>query len=608
MEILRANLDEAQLEAAVVVDKNRLVLAGPGSGKTHVLAHRAGFLLRAYPRKRFRVLCLTFTVEAAKEMRRRVKDVVPRGISSRIVVMNFHQFSLELLRHYSHLVGLDREFEVLGEADRAELMDEVITSLPFGRININSVIDFVSARKGRREYRGDLLRDLGAESAQKVFSEYERRKSDRNGLDFDDLILKAVELLEQVNWVRELVRCTFPQIQVDELQDTSLLQLTLLQSIYESKRSCIFAVADDDQMVYEWRDARPETLQEYESFFDTDVVILRYNYRCPENIVAIANRLIANNPGRREKIVISRREDVIGRVALSYWDSQEDQASFIGTEILNSVATKARGYRDHAILVRVRQSLRAIQEVLEDLRIPFVEVGGKDVEHSPFVRIFLGILRYVAGRSYGYESVRRTCRKANQTLGSDVFDAKKVTATARQLAQEFDRDFIHALARKLNIQEILGEYGFEAEGLRVTRFLAMADLAKSESNWQDYASMLRTLLFEFNSLETRVTMQYDAVRLMTVHGAKGLQFPVVFVPDLSDSTFPNLRSRSRVVNLPEERRLLYVALTRAQEEAHLSWADRGPYGYPAGASPFVDEVIHADIGCIERLGKVSQSY
>jgi superfamily I DNA/RNA helicase len=133
------------------------------------------------------------------------------------------------------------------------------------------------------------------------------------------------------------------------------------------------------------------------------------------------------------------------------------------------------------------------------------------------------------------------------------------------------------------------------------RFLDIVDLAKSESNWQDYPGMLRTLTFEFNSLQVRVNMQYDAVRLMTVHAAKGLQFPVVFIPDLSDGTFPNLRSRTRRPNMPEERRVLFVAITRAQEEAHLSWADIGPYGYPADASLFIDEALQVENGCIEWL-------
>ena len=602
MEILKTNLDEAQREAAAVLDSNELVLAGPGSGKTHMLTHRVGFLLRTHPKECFRVLCLTFTVEAAKEMRRRVRELIPRTVSHRVVVMNFHQFSLELLRHYGHLIELNREFEVLGEADRAELVEDVLATLPSGRrINIYSVIDFISKRKGRREYRGDLLRDLGAASLQQIFSEYERLKSERNVLDFDDLILKAVELLEQVDWVRDLVRRTFAHIQVDELQDTSLLQLTLVQLLYDPERSHVFAVADDDQMVYEWRDARPETLLEYETTFEADVVILRYNYRCPKNIVAVANCVIANNPGRREKIVTSKREDVPGRVTLSHWNSQEDQASFIATQILSYQGADDALYRNCAALVRYRQSLLAIQSALEEYGIPFVEIGSKDIEDSPFVRILMGCLRLVAGQPYGQEATRRACGKANQLLESDVFQVKQVLISAKGMVQQYDRNLIHALAKELNVIEVLESYGHDADALRMRRFLDIVDLAKSESNWQDYPAMLRTLTFEFNSLQVRVNMQYDAVRLMTVHAAKGLQFPMVFIPDLSDGTFPNLRSRARRPNMPEERRVLFVAITRAQEEAHLSWADIGPYGYPADASPFIDEALQVDNGCIEWL-------
>lgn len=604
METLRANLDDAQLEAAAILDRNVMVLAGPGSGKTHLLVHRVGFLLRSSPDDQSRVLCLTFTVEAAKEMRRRLKDLAPPGRLSRVAVMNFHQFSLDLLRHYGHLTGLDREFGVLGEADRAELVEEVIASLPFGRVNVGSVIAFISKRKARREYRGDLLRDLDAKSLQATFTEYERRRTRRNALDFDDLILKAVELLEQVDGVRRLVRLTFPHIEIDELHDTSLLQLTLLQLMYEPDRSRVFAVADDDQMVYEWRDARPETLGEYEDFFNADVIILRHNYRCPRKIVEAANALIANNTERREKLVVAIREDTDGRITLSPWRSQEDQASFVARSLLSSNATDGRPCRDHAVLVRVRASLAPIRTALEEVGIPFVEVGGRDVEYSPFVRILLGALRYVAGEPHGAEAIRRACNKANEMLESEVFEPKEVRAIARQEAEEFDQGFIAALARELNMLEILEDYGETAEALRIERFLMMVDLARSESIWQDHACMLRTLLVEFGSLLDRVNMQHDAVRLMTVHGAKGLQFPVVFIPDLCDGAFPNLRFRSRKPNVAEERRLLFVALTRAQEEVHLSWSDEGPWGYPVSPSPFVDEIVGANPNHVEWLNQV----
>ena len=215
----------------------------------------------------------------------------------------------------------------------------------------------------------------------------------------------------------------------------------------------------------------------------------------------------------------------------------------------------------------------------------------------------MGCLRLVAGQPYGQEATRRACERANQLLESDVFQTKKVITSAKAMAQQYDRNLILTLAQQLEVIELLENYGHDADALRVRRLLDIVGLAKSESDWQNYPSMLRTLTFEFNSLQVRVNIQYDAVRLMTVHAAKGLQFPVVFVPDLSDGTFPNLRSRTRRPNLAEERRVLFVAITRAQEEAHLSWADIGPYGYPANASPLIDEALQTEDGCIEWLNE-----
>ena len=275
----------------------------------------------------------------------------------------------------------------LGEADRAELVEDTVAGLPYGTVNTYSVVDFISKRKGRREYRGDLLQKLDAESLRLIFAEYERKKEERNELDFDDLILNAVELLEQSEWVRQLTRVTYPHIEVDELQDTSLLQLTMIQLLYEHGQSQVFAVADDDQMVYEWRDARPETLNEFEEHFAPETVILRYNYRCPKNIVNVANRLIARNPDRHAKLVLPVREDQDGRITLSHRVDRAEQALFVADEILSAVADRKRTPQDHVVLVRYRRSFRLIEDALDSVNLPFVEIGGKDVEYSPFVRL-----------------------------------------------------------------------------------------------------------------------------------------------------------------------------------------------------------------------------
>ena len=405
-------------------------------------------------------------------------------------------------------------------------------------------------------------------------------------------------MLEQSEWVRQLVRLTFPHIEVDELQDTSLLQLTMLQLLYEPGKSQVFAVADDDQMVYEWRDARPETLNEFEEFFAPDTVILQYNYRCPKNIVTVANRLIERNPDRHTKIVVPVRQDHDGRITLSHFVNLEEQADFVASEILSAVAGKKHRPQDHVVLARGRRSFRFIQDALDAVNLPFVEVGGKDVEYSTFVRLLVGGLRLAAGNSYGADLIRRACAKGNEALGSEIFDVAAVRGLARDLATEFRTDFPRLLSDALNLPVVLRDYGEDTEAFRVERYLAMVELARGESNWRDYAGMLRTILVEFDSLLGRVNMQQDAIRLMTVHGAKGLQFPVVFVPDLCNSAFPNLYFKQ---NIAEERRLLFVAITRTQEVLHVSWTEVGPSGHPTAASPFVDELVEDSGDIIETI-------
>lgn len=589
MEILRASLDDYQVAGAAELDRNALVLAGPGSGKTRLLVHRVGYLLRLRPRAEDRVLCLTFTVEAAKEMRRRLAELVPRDDLRRVTTLNFHQFCLELLRSYGHLIGLDRSFGVLGEVEQYELVEEVVAARSFGRVHTRSVITAISRRKGRRDSRGDPRRGLDARSLGMLFDEYEARKTARNELDFDDLILKAVELLEQEGALRCLLQATFPNVEIDELQDTSLLQLRLLQLLYRPGASRFFAVADDDQMVYEWRDARPETLNEYESCFHARTHVLGYNYRCPQRIVDAAGILIANNAGRRAKAVESRRAGCVGRIVLAGWRSQEEQALDITQAILVAVNEGGRRLRDHAVLARVNQSLVAVQTALREARVESVDVAGRDVARSPAVRVVMGALRHVAGQPGGKEAILRACDQAGMRLGLPL-DPRATLAQVETIAREFDPGFVDRLVGVLGMLDALRALGLEQEARNLERLLALAELARSESSWADYGSMLRTLTVEFNSLLGRVNLQVDAVRLMTVHGAKGLQFPVVFVPDLSDGVFPNLRS-ARGVNLEEERRLLFVAMTRAEEEVRLSWSEEGLWGRTVGASHFIDELL-----------------
>jgi DNA helicase-2/ATP-dependent DNA helicase PcrA len=367
----------------------------------------------------------------------------------------------------------------------------------------------------------------------------------------------------------------------------------------------VFAVADDDQLVYEWRDARLETLREFEDLFRPDILVLRRNYRCPRRIVAVASAVIERNPDRRPKALVPVREDSDGLVTLSEWSTREEQATFVAERIATGIRERGFSLTDHAVLVRMRQSLFPIQEALTDLGLQWLELGGREVQSDPLVRLLMAALAHAADPGVATRgAIERTCKRVNATVESEIVSPDRVHDGVVRLSGTFRRGFLAEVAEDLAIESTLDAYGYTIEQRHVQRFLAMIELANQEAEWADYRAMERTIRVEFSALLQRVDSRHDAVRLTTIHGAKGAQFPVVFIPDLCDAAFPNMRarSRSRLANMAEERRLLFVAITRGQDEVHLSWAGESPWGQPGvNASPFVDDIMEGACDFVTML-------
>ena len=284
METLRTHLHKEQRAIARNLEGNVLVVAGPGSGKTRLLVHRVAYELRRTPTQRYKVLVLTFTNEAARELQSRLVREIPRRASGRVWCGNFHRLGQYLLRHYGHLIGIPRNFEVIDEVQSAEFLERVLGELGIPRVDPQELVFTVS--RFRNQVNVPTNSDLGrlSDSFQRIVERYTQLKAELSVLDFDDLIVQSSLLLSSQAHLQHLVHDVYKSIYVDELQDTSLLQLEFLKLLH-SQESTIFAVADEDQMVYEWRDARLATIREYEQHFDTRVEYLVQNYRSPQNIV-----------------------------------------------------------------------------------------------------------------------------------------------------------------------------------------------------------------------------------------------------------------------------------------------------------------------------------
>ena len=287
METLKTHLNEEQRAIARNLEGNVLVVAGPGSGKTRLLVHRVAYELRKTPTQRYKVLVLTFTNEAARELQSRLVHEVPRRASGRVWCGNFHRLGQYLLRHYGHLIGISRNFEVIDEVQSAEFLERVLGELGIPGVNLQDLVFTVS--RFRNQVNVPTNSDLGrlSGSFQRVVERYTQIKAELGVLDFDDLIIQSSTLLSSQPHLKNLVHDVYRSVYVDELQDTSLLQLEFLKLLH-SQKTTIFAVADEDQMVYEWRDARLATISEYEQHFNTRVEYLVRNYRSPQDIVDVS--------------------------------------------------------------------------------------------------------------------------------------------------------------------------------------------------------------------------------------------------------------------------------------------------------------------------------
>jgi superfamily I DNA/RNA helicase len=329
MRILERDLDDEQLAiAAKSADESLLVIAGPGSGKTHLLTHVAAYQVRRSHPATWRVLCLTFTVEAARQMRTRLASPtleIPQR--RRIEVANFHQLGMALLGHHGHHVGWPRDAQVLDTLEAQELAKEVADEIGLRALSGKAAHEAISRLRNNRTPDAS---SGPAESLVALREAYERRLDDLRLRDFDDLILHAIRLLDDRPDVAEIVRATYRYLLVDELQDTSGWQLEFVARLSNEGVSPVFAVADNDQMIYAWRDARAENIAEWEQRFRAERVHLLGNYRCPPRIVEAANALIGHNPGvDREAAPYSRVVDRSGEILVIHTTGEDDEGATI---------------------------------------------------------------------------------------------------------------------------------------------------------------------------------------------------------------------------------------------------------------------------------------
>ncbi len=656
-EELLAGLNPQQREAVLHEGGPLLIVAGAGSGKTRVLAHRIAYLLAARGVQPGQVLAITFTNKAAAEMRERVTSLVgPR--SKAMWVMTFHSACVRILRREAPKVGLRSTFSIYDAADSQRLMSMVIRDMDLDpkRYNPRSFSHQVSNLKNELIDEETYASRVGEASPHQeqvlaeAYTAYQRRLRQANAMDFDDLIMTTVHMFQAFPDVAEHYRRRFRHVMVDEYQDTNHAQYQLVRELvgrpetrteHGVEPSELVVVGDADQSIYAFRGATIRNIEEFEQDYpDARTILLEQNYRSTQTILRAANAVIARNEGRRKKNLWSDTGDgarIVGYVG----DNEHDEASFVARSIDRLGDDHGVRPGDVAVFYRTNAQSRALEEVFVRVGLPYKVVGGTRFYERREVKDALAYLRVLSNPS-DTVNLRRIVNVPKRGIGD------RAEACIGALAERERIPFVAALGRPedapgIATRSVAAIKGFttllESLGrVRDDEDAGVSDLLEAVLDRSGYLTELRAshdpqdetrvenlaelvaVAREFDeerretgeviSLEDfleRVSLVADAdeipdteeaeqagvVTLMTLHTAKGLEFPVVFLTGMEDGTFPHLRSLGDAKELEEERRLAYVGITRARERLHISRAAiRSAWGAPQYNPPsrFLDEI------------------
>ena len=612
-------LNEPQREAVLHTDGPLLILAGAGSGKTRVLTHRIAYLIDERGVNPWNILAITFTNKAAEEMRQRVDSLVNFGAES-IWVSTFHSACVRILRRFIDRLGYDNRFTIYDTDDQKTLMKEVCRKVDIDTkvYKERNLLAAVSSAKNEMilpdEFELNAGGDFGQLKIAKVYREYEAQLKANNALDFDDLLVKTVQLLETQPDVLEYYQERFRYIMVDEYQDTNTVQFRLVRLLAGKYRN-LCVVGDDDQSIYKFRGANIRNILDFEHEFpDAHVVRLEQNYRSTGNILNAANGVIRNNRNRKEKTLWTDNGDG-EKIQLRQFDTAFDEAEFIAEDIKKEVREGA-SYNDSAVLYRTNAQSRLFEEKFIAMNIPYKIVGGINFYARREIKDLLAYLKTVDNgqddlavrriinvpkRGIGLTTINRIQESADERgigfyealLAPDLIpgvgrSASKLDSFAAlieyfkgQTEKESITDLLREIIEKTGYVESLeAEDKVEAES-RIENIDELVNKAAAyEEDCQDRGEEASlsgfleevALVADIDSLDE----DQDYVVLMTLHSAKGLEFPHVYLAGMEDGLFPSYMTITSDDNedLEEERRLCYVGITRAEEKLTLTCARR----------------------------------
>ncbi|VHX97805.1 ATP-dependent DNA helicase [Clostridioides difficile] len=655
-------LNPAQREAVEKTEGPVLILAGAGSGKTKVLTTRIAYLIEDKGVQAPNILAITFTNKAANEMRERVEQNIGPETKD-MWISTFHSCCVRILRKDINKIGYNRSFVIYDSADQVTLVKDCLKELNLSDkvFEPKAVISAISGAKDKlytpKQFKDINMADNRMVKIADIYALYQDRLKRNSALDFDDLILKTVELFKANDEVLAYYRSRFRYIMVDEYQDTSKAQYELIKLLAREHQN-ICVVGDDDQSIYGWRGADIRNILEFEKDYDNvHVVKLEQNYRSTQVILDAANKVISNNIERkRKKLWSEKKEGELIKIQLT--GSEIEEADFIADSIAQIARKENRPYKDFAVLYRANAQARPVEDALNRSQIPYNIYGGTKFYERKEIKDLLAYLRVIQNpqddisikriinvprRGIGLRTIEKIEDRANLKQESiysvliDIETNSDISTKARASISGFV-DIIGTLrtikevypVSKL-IEKVLDTTGYMDELVEI-RNKNEKDLTGKGEEAQDRIDNLRefiSIALEFESsnddtyenkdLETFLTSialtsesndeeDNDRVSLMTIHTSKGLEFPVVFLTGMEEGLFPISRAIKSMSDsqIEEERKLCYVGITRAKEELYMSLTEkRTLYGKTnvAIASRFMEELPEE---CIERLYKVKK--
>ena len=642
MEKLLENLNERQVEAVKTTQGPLLVLAGAGSGKTKVLTSRIAYLVKNGVKPR-EILAVTFTNKAAKEMRERLSNILGEETVKYMWVGTFHSICGRILRqdieNYNFPSGksLDHNFTIYDDSDCMTVVKNAIKKLNlddkvYQPKYVRVVISNAKNKMEDAHKFATFARDFKAQKIASIFEEYENTLNTNNAIDFDDMLMLTVKLFEQNPSVREKYYSRFEHILVDEFQDTNIAQYKLVNMLYtnlqdeipQSRSLCV--VGDVDQSIYSWRGADYKIILGFQKdFLNTKIIKLEQNYRSTENILKAANAIIENNEERVDKVLFSEKGD---GEKIHYYEAQDDsdEANFIAQTIK---AEADDDFNQYAILYRTNAQSRAIEEACMANGIPYRVYGGMKFYDRQEIKDAIAYLKLIYNPNDS-QSFKRIVNVPKRAIGEtsvanlqkfadahdmsmmeaiDIIDESELNTKTQTKFKEF-KELIGKLQKAYSDYNIAEFLGLVLEKTGYIRMLQAENTPEDEArieNLQELINVatefepedLNNVLGEFLS-QVALVSDIDGmdeiannVTLMTLHSAKGLEFPIVFLAGLEEGTFPHQRTFNSASELEEERRLMYVGVTRAEQKLYLSSAKRrqtwGEYKY-YNPSRFLEEI------------------